>query len=109
MQLTRGDTGKYKFQRLDNSGEPIVSEPDELHFTVKTSYDDENVVFQKSKADMTMDLDGTWHFVIEPEDTQTLPVRQYYYDIEVIQSGYVCTIAKGVLKLEPEATWSVNR
>ncbi len=109
MELTRGDTGLFKFQRLDAEGHAITSTPDTLDFTVKASFADSDIVFQKKLADMTMDNDGTWHFTIDPTDTQALTVGNYVYDIEVSDDGYVQTIAKGSLKLTQEATWYTNR
>lgn len=109
MELTRGDTGQYKFKRLDAQGHAITNTPDSLDFTVKNSFSDSDIVFQKKLADMTMDEDGTWHFTIDPADTEKLPVGNYVFDIEVKQDNYVQTIAKGTLKLTSEATWYNNR
>lgn len=109
MELTRGDTGQYKFKRLDAEGHAITNTPDSLDFTVKNSFSDSDIVFQKKLTDMTMDEDGTWHFTIAPADTEKLPVGNYVFDIEVKQDNYVQTIAKGTLKLTSEATWYNNR
>ena len=109
MELTRGDTGFFKFQRLDAEGQVITTIPDAIYFTVKASYADLDIAFQKKLADMTMDNDGTWHFTVDPADTQSLLIGNYVYDIEVNQNGYVQTIAKGSLKITQEATWYQNR
>lgn len=109
MELTRGDTGQYCFQRLDADGDAITTTPTALYFTCKKSYQSSSVAFQKTIDDMTMDDDGTWHFVIEPEDTEALDIGNYVYDIEVTESSYVQTIAKGTLKLLAEATWYTDK
>ena len=108
MQFTRGDTQRLKFQRLDADGHPITAVPDEMYFTVKTNYADKDYVFQKSLDDMTFE-GGYWHFVIEPSDTQELPVCTYVYDIEVTTDGNVFTISKGTRELLDEATWVENK
>jgi hypothetical protein len=109
MEFTRGDTQPLKFQRLDAYGNAITATPDEMFFTVKIDFSSEDVVFQKTLDDMTFGEDDCWHFVIEPSDTQNLPVRGYVYDIEVTTGENVFTISKGTLKLLPEATWSANK
>ena len=109
MELTRGDSGQYNFQRINADGEVIMSTPTTLDFTVKRSYSDRAPVFQKKIGDMEMDDQGFWHFTINPEDTETLEIATYVYDIEVSDGGYVQTISKGSLKLLPEATWVSNR
>lgn len=109
MTITRGDTGAFKFQRLDASGNVITTTPDAIYFTVKKSYDCDSFIFQKSLSDMTMDEDGTWHFVIAPNDTATMAYGSYIYDIEVTSGDYVKTIAKGRLVIEEESTWTANK
>lgn len=109
MILVRGDTGAIKFQRLDSSGEPITVAPTAMYFTVKKSYTNSTDIFQKTLADMTMDEDGTWHFIIAPEDTASLDYGSYVFDLEVTTNDYVQTIAKGKLILEEEATWVGNK
>ena len=108
--LVRGDTGLYKFQRLDSSGNPITTPPDAMFFTVKKSYGNKGEVFQKTLDDMDFDnTDNCWHFVIAPSDTQDLDYGQYVYDLEVTTDTYVQTIAKGKLVLDEEATWAANK
>lgn len=48
MNIVRGDTGAFKFQRLNAGGEPITSTPDAMFFTVKKSYSFNAYVLQKS-------------------------------------------------------------
>lgn len=108
IKQTRGDTRSYKFTRLDPQGEVITTIPDALYFTVKTSYDVQTPVIQKTIDNMAMGEDGTWRFTIEASDTNDLAYGTYVYDIEVINNGAVTTISKGKFVLEGESTWAVN-
>jgi hypothetical protein len=108
IQIIRGDTAKYKFQRLDGDGQVITTLPDSLYFTVKESANKLNYVFQKTLDDMTVDSDGTYHFIVEPEDTNGLQYGSYAYDIEVIIDGVKTTVAFGTFTILPEVTWVQN-
>ena len=109
ITMTRGDTLPLKFTRLDPSSHTIMDAPNAMFFTVKRSWDDKTPVIQKSLADMTEDDGGTWHFVIDANDTENLSYGTYVFDIEVTVSGCVTTICKDELKITREATWSSNR
>ena len=108
IQIIRGDTAKFKFQRLDGDGQVITTTPDYLYFTVKESSNKLKYVFQKTLDDMTVDSDGTYHFVVEPENTNGLQYGNYAYDIEVITDGVKTTIAYGTFNILPEVTWVEN-
>jgi hypothetical protein len=108
IQIIRGDTAKYKFQRIDSEG-VITTRPRHLYFTVKETANKKAVVFQKTIDDMTLDEDGTWHFTIEPEDTNGKQYGDYVFDIEVINMNAIkSTVAYGVFKIKPEVTWVEN-
>lgn len=108
LELTRGDTGLFSFQRLDDNGDPILTQANEVYFTVKRRYTDKAFLVQKTLADMTFDGTGVYHFTLEPEDTEGLPYGVYVFDVEVIVEDYKQTIAKGELNITAEATWKVN-
>ena len=108
LSQTRGDTRGYYFKRIDGDGQVITTAPNSLYFTVKSSFFTQQVVFQKKLEDMTVDEDGTYHFVIEPKDTESLDYGSYVWDIQVTQDNVVTTIAKGTLNLTHEATWASN-
>lgn len=109
ISMTRGDTARFTFQRLDAEGEVILSEPDELYFTVKSSTQNEAFKFQKTKEDMELDGQGNWHFTVDPEDTNGLTFGQYYYDVEVIDAeGVKTTISIGNFVISPEVTYASN-
>lgn len=109
IKMTRGDTQPLKFQRLDDENHVITDAPDAMFFTVKRSWDDETPVIQKSLADMDMDEDGTWHFIIGASETEALSYGTYVFDLEVTVSTCVTTICKDELALTREATWSSNK
>ena len=106
MELTRGDTGAYKFQRHNADGEVIMEKADEIYFTVKTNGYNDNVLIQKTIDDMEFDEDGYYHFIIQSSDTDNLDYGTYMYDIEVIQNGMKTTVAKNYFILEEEITWA---
>lgn len=109
MTITRGDTGFFKFKRIDAQGNPITSTPESLYFTVKKSFSSNTALFQKSLSNITLGEDNFWHFTIEPEDTINLKYGSYVFDIEVTTNTYVLTICKGQLEITEESTWSENK
>lgn len=109
LSQTRGDSKAYQFQRTNKAdGSVITREPDTIYLTVKKNYDTEDFLFQKTKADFTIDEDGTYHFEIKPEDTENLRYGKYVYDIQVTTDGKVTTLVKGAFGIEKESTWAVN-
>lgn len=108
MEITRGDTSKWKFRRLDMDGEPILERADKCWFSVKTGDMQENTVIQKTIDDMEFNEDGFYSFTIEPEDTNNLQYGNYVYDIEVIQGNYKQTISKGEFIINYEVTFVNN-
>jgi hypothetical protein len=108
LQMIRGDTARFKFQRLDNNGDPILSQADKIYFTVKTKFTKPNFVLQKTKADMTFDEEGYYHFTLAPSDTDKLGFHEYDFDIQVTDEGLKTTIAFGTLRITPEVTWAQN-
>ena len=111
LSMVREDTAFFKFQRLNNSGEPITTQAQAVYFTVKKNYKQEDVVLQKKMSDMTFDADGTYHITIVPADTTDLNYGTYVYDLEVTDAdgGYVQTIARGTFTIEEEVTWEANK
>ena len=103
MELTKGDTEQFKFQRRNSNGTVITTQATKVYFTVKAN-EYSKVVLQKTIDDMTFDLDGTYHFTIEPSDTDELQCGNYKYDIEVIVNDYKKTISKGDFIINSEIT-----
>ena len=108
ISMIRGDTTPLMFQRKDNNGDVIKLRADKIYFTVKKSDLPDEVLFQKTIDDMTLDEDGTYHFVIQPEDTNNLEFGNYMFDLEVIQDNVVSTISTGVFAIKKEVTFARN-
>lgn len=106
--MVRGDSKAYKFQRKDREGNILTDTPSTLFFTVKTSFNTQDFVLQKTLENMYITQDGYWHFVLNPEDTENLPYGKYCWDIQVVQDGFKTTIARGHLELTKESTWEMN-
>ncbi len=112
IEMPRGDSRAFKFQRKykDDNGniQPVKQKADEVFFTVKKSYRDQEFLLQKKLSDMSFDTDYFYHFVIDPEDTNNINFGTYVYDIEVIQDGHKFTISSGNFVLSYECTWASN-
>lgn len=85
LEMTRGDTAKFKFTRLDVDGNPILSKADALYFSVKSTPSATNVAFQVTIDDMEFDsATGQYSFTILPGYTDTLNFKsKYYYDLRL--------------------------
>ena len=105
LKQTRGDTVSYTFQRKDTKGRAILSRPEAIFFTIKSTFNTPKVIIQKNIRQMAMDRNGVWRFTIENADTEGLPYGIYVFDLQVIENGAVTTIAKGKFELTQEATW----
>lgn len=108
MEIIRGDTGLYKFQRKDKAGEIILEKAEKIYFSVKENYKISKVLFQKTIDDMTFDEDGTYHFAIEASDTDNLDYGDYVYDLEVINGTLKSTISRGIFRIKEEVTFVGN-
>lgn len=66
------------------------------------------MIFQKTIEDMIFDEDGTYHFVINPEDTDEQSYRECKYDLQVEHDGVKKTIAIGDFNINEEVTFAEN-
>lgn len=105
LKQTRGDTVSYTFQRKDTAGNPILTRPEAIFFTVKSTFNTPKILIQKNIKQMAMNGSGVWRFTIENADTEGLPYGIYVFDLQITESGAVSTIAKGKFELTQEATW----
>ncbi len=108
MEITRGDTKGLTFKRRNSDGSVITEKADKIYFTVKKNSVTGGITFQKTIDDMTFDSDGTYHFIINPSDTNSLSYGNYCYDLEVKIDDYVKTIAKGDFIITEEVTHKEN-
>ena len=104
LETTRGDTFSFGLE-LDGVGDSVTA----ITFTCKNNFDDSANVFQKTIGNgITLDhMDGDNAFYkvrIAPEDTATLELGKYFYDIEVQANHDVFTIAKGALTITYDVT-----
>ena len=81
IALTRGDTAIFSLEIRDIDDELIQFEKgDKVYFTVKTSTETTNIIFQKiiniayTQEEIVID--------IEPDDTKDLRYKDYVYDIQ---------------------------
>lgn len=110
IEIIRGDTKSFKFQRRTTNNEVITEKPDKMFFTVKTGYYSKDYLFQK-RLDTDIiyrEDDNYYYFTINPSDTDELDYGDYVFDIEVIKGDTVKTIAKGTFKVESEVTFAEN-
>lgn len=100
LEMTKGDTFSFGVE-IDDLGQALES----AYFTVKSNYDDETPLFQKSLSD-GIELDhvvGNNYFYkvrIAPNDTKNLEPKKYYYDFEINVNNDTFTILKGILDIE---------
>lgn len=87
-----------------------------LWFTMKTdhSLSDANAALQLTSADaLEIDIfdptEGQARIFIDPEDSEDLDARDYYFDIQLKQSGgAIKTVLDGILEVKWDVTKSVN-
>lgn len=111
IEIIRGDTKSFKFQRRTTNGEVIIEKPDKMFFTIKTGYYSKGYLFQKRlDTDITYkEEDNYYYFTINPKDTNELDYDDnYVFDIEIIKGDTVKTIAKGKFAVKEEVTFAEN-
>lgn len=110
LSLNRGTSIKYKAQRKDVEGQPILVKAEEVYFTVKKRWTDSEPLLQKDLSNMDFDSEGYYHFEIEPEDTENLPYGRYVWDFTVVDSSdtYRAKPAHGYLIIGNSAGWIAN-
>ena len=104
MELIRGDTAKFKFQRHNAEGNVIGTIADEIYFTVKVNGYSNEVLLQKRLEDMEFDENYYYHITILPEDTDNFEYGTYQYDVEVVQGGNKTT-TRGEFIVDEEITF----
>jgi len=74
LEMTRGDTFRFKFRRQTENKEIIFEKVDKMYITIKKNQDTKKSLIQKTlDHGITYDEStGYYHVVIEPEDTETL-------------------------------------
>ena len=97
IDVTRGNTFAFKFQRIDANCNVIETVAEKMFFTVKKDFETDNILIQKSLADGNITFsedDHYYHIVLQPDDTRNLKYTTYYWDVKVIEGDYEFTIIK---------------
>lgn len=86
ITMPKGDLKPISFFIKDKQGNVVDVELDEIYFTVKVAYGSRSFLFQKklSTGDIEKNDNGSYQFDILPEDTDSLKVGKYVFDIEII-------------------------
>lgn len=109
FEFIRGDTFPFKFKLKDKNGQEIIlSNTDNLYFTVKKTSKSTERAFQKTLAggEIVYGEDGYYHITIESDDTAELDYGDYRYDIELKSAtGIVKTLILGTITLTDEITF----
>lgn len=109
IMMPRGDLRPVTFS-VKNGNQTVPAEDiSEIYFTVKYGFKDQEYLFQKrlSNGDIELIDDGSYQFVIEPEDTDALKFGRYVFDIELVGPDIKQTFT-GDLVLTNEATHRIN-
>ncbi len=89
MKVYRNTNNYFVFSRISATGNPIVTRPQELFFSVKSSFEDEDYLFQKkmTTGDITTLGNGEWQISIIPRDTENITPGKYVCDVKVIDEN----------------------
>lgn len=111
MQITmaRGDVYSFSFAVYIDD-EPTAETMDNIYFTVKKHYFDEDPVIQKRLSDGSIidEGDGEYLIMINPEDTDNLELGSYDFDIEIVKLPEIKRTFIGTLNLTKEVTHARN-
>jgi len=106
LELTRGDSYSLTLSLKNNEGEQIrLADGDIVYFTVKTSTETTNILFQKILTNFN-EL-GECIIDILPSDTKEQRCKEYVYDIQVnFNNGKVLTVVRpSLFKVLEEVTY----
>ncbi|MBQ9301300.1 MAG: hypothetical protein IJ214_12415 [Clostridia bacterium] len=110
ITMPRGDIRPVSFTVTQANGTDAGLEFDEIYFTVKSTFQDKSFLFQKrlGNGTITREPDGSYAFVIRPEDTDGLRVAKYVFDIELVLGSEIKQTTVGELILTNEVTFAGN-
>lgn len=110
ITMPRGDIRPVRFTVYNQDGTESNIAFDEIYFTVKKKYTDNDYIFQKRLTAGTIEAveDGGYQFVIESEDTDNLRIGNYVFDIELVQGTEIKQTTVGTLVLTNEVTFVTN-
>lgn len=104
--MPRGDIRPVRFFIRNRNTKDIISNFDEIYFTVKRSFDTKDYLFQKRYSENEIELqeDGSYQLVIDAKDTEGRRYGTYVFDIEILRGSDVKQTYTGKLVLTDEAT-----
>lgn len=105
LEMTRGDTKRFRFRRMNSEGEQIITAPDSMTFSV---YDDGFTLFQKTLENGITLVDGVFIILINPADTDDLELGAYDFSLNIVDMEEPSKLAEGKLTLTWEATLPEN-
>lgn len=112
IKFTRGDTKRIPYNLYDVNGNELVLNPDidEMYFTVKTNYNTEDYLIQKTLAGGGITRESDMYVIkVDSVDTDDLAYGTYYCDIEIKTPVIgTKTMEIGTFKLTYEATFASN-
>lgn len=85
IKIQRSESTTLRFQRKNGEGEIIFEQPNDIFFSVKKDYKDEDFVLQKklSTGEIAFDSETGWYRIaLSPKDTAELDFGIYYFDIK---------------------------
>lgn len=110
IEMPRGDLRPVRFTIRNPDGSAANIPFDEIYFTVKSNHTDKNYLIQKRLSDggiARLD-DGSYQFIILPEDTDNLRMTAYVFDIELVYRNAIKQTTVGKLTLTSEVTHAGN-
>lgn len=107
ITMPRGDIRRIHFVVSDSLGNETDVDFDEIFFTVKRSFQDRAILFQKRQSNGTIWKadDGGYDQKIMPEDTNDLKYGQYVFDVELVQGDEIKQTNVGNFVLTNEVTF----
>ena len=100
ITIVRGDSLSFNIVMY---GE--IQSLDSVYFTVKKDWNNANPTFQKSLVNGVSLIDeGVYAVRVAPEDTETLNVGQYYYDLQIGSGADVFTVCRGIFEIVYDVT-----
>lgn len=111
ISFARGDSYEKGFVLRDKRTKDfIITDFDEVYFTVKKRYTDKEPVLQKRMSENGIVNDGLGHYTvfIKPEDTEGLPFGEYDFDISLKKDENFVRTFVGTLELTKEVTHKSN-
>lgn len=100
LTMVKGDTLAFVVEI-----EGLTEDLDSAYFSCKSDPNDENYIFQKSLSDgITKVETGKYRVRVAPDDTKTVALGSYYYDLQIGLDSDIFTIMRGKLKIEYEVT-----